>query len=162
MEEWADIPDFPGYIVSSHGRFMNDLYKRELKLSQNQYGDLSVGLSLNRQQHRLMAKRIVASVFVEGWSERDSTPMLLDGDAYNLDATNIVWRPRWFATTYIRQIRNPKPWYNSGPIIDRFGNEYRTCLEAAKVLGALPRDVVMSALNGTRVPPGGEVFVYIK
>lgn len=162
-EIWVEIPGFPGYLVSNHGRFWSSRRDRELKLHTNQYGDLSVALQRDGKQNRMMAKRIVAAVFVEGWDEDNGndTPMLLDGNSTNLHYANIVWRPRWLAATYARQIHRPRPWYNAGPICDRFGNEYRTALEAAKALGALPSDVVMSAYNGTRVPPGGDVFKFI-
>ena len=162
MEEWAVIDRFPRYMVSNRGNFVNAETGRTMALSPNQFGDLTVGLMLDGRQYRRSAKVLVARAFVLGEDEVFNTPMLLDGDKTNIDADNIVWRPRWLAWEYSRQFHDQPIWYQHGPIVDRAGNTYKTIIECALINGELCRQIAQSIRDGTRVFPGGEVFAFVK
>src|SRR6476620_5649106 len=98
------VEGFEDYRVSNYGRVFNDYSGREMVLSPTMYGDLSVGMYRHGQQFRRSVKGLVARAFVPGEDDVFDTPILLDGDRHNLKSTNILWRPRWFALKYIRQI----------------------------------------------------------
>jgi NUMOD4 motif len=162
MEEWIEIWNFPGYSVSSHGRFRNDRFGRIMTLSPNQSGIMTVGMMRDGVQCRRSAKRIAAFAFCEQMGEDADVPVLLDGDENNLRADNIVWRPKWFASTYAWQWRMPRPWFKVGPIGDRQGNEWGSVEECARSIGALCIHILLSAHNGSWVYPSGEVMHFVR
>lgn len=157
------IPDFPNYDVTSDGKVFNRLTGREMTLSPTIQGELTVGLVRDGKQYRRSVKVLVAQSFVEGETSIMNTPILLDLDKHNLNASNIRWRPRWFAWKYVRQFVESYPgWFFNGPILD-VNNEiqYQSILDAAVVNGLLCNDIHMSLLNGSAVFPTGERYVYI-
>lgn len=158
---FVPIEDFPGYAVNPEGVVINFETEREMVLSPTENGDLTVGLMRDGVQHRRSVKGIVARTFVEGQTQRFDTPILLDGDKHNLNADNIVWRPRWFAWKYANQFSEPYPdWYYRGPIMS--GNmRYHAILEAAMIHGLLCNDIRMSIHNESPVFPTRQVFYSI-
>src|SRR5437868_6449510 len=102
MEEvWEVIPEFPNYAVSSSGRIHNLERDRPVALSVTRQGGVKVGLSDGIKQRTRSVKILVADAFVLRPREIEyDTAMLLDGNQLNLYASNIVWRPRWFALKY--------------------------------------------------------------
>lgn len=159
--EFVPIEHFPEYCVSQEGIVINSSTGREMIYTPNQNGDLTVGLVKDGFQFRRSVKGIVARAFVEGKTEIFDTPILLDGDKYNLNANNIVWRPRWFAWKYSHQFLEPYPdWYYDGPI--RSGDMlYHTIFEAAMIHGLLCRDIYESIHRRDLVFPTGQVFYKI-
>lgn len=160
------IPDFPNYSITSEGEVINNHTGRVMILTPTLHGDLTVGLMRDRKQHRRSVKVLVAETFVprpDHDEELFDTPVLLDGNRENLKASNLVWRPRWFAVRYIRQFTEPIPsWYYLGPIYDTVnGMQYRHILEAAMTNGNLCADIHNSVLHGRWVFPGGEKYEYM-
>ena len=158
MEEFRDIEGFPGYAVSNFGRVINTRWNREMTHSLTQHGEHTVGLTQFNQQHRRSIKVLVAKAFVEGETDIFDTPMLLDGDRSNLDANNIVWRPRWFALMYAKQFEHEQSWWYAGPVIDSHGTVYLSLVDAAMQTGTLLRDIRDSLMNDTKVFPQGYTF----
>ena len=158
------IEDFPGYEISNHGRVYNLHRSKEMVLSPTMNGDLTVGLTRGGRQYRFSVKGLVARAFVEGESDEFNTPVLLDGDKYNLYYENIVWRPRWFAWKYARQFSHPEAWYRQGPIYEvTDGVLYATFMEAAVLNGILCSDIRRSIYHGElQVFPTGQMFMYPK
>ena len=132
-------------------------------LSPTIQGELTVGLMREGTQYRRSVKVLVATAFVDGYSDIFNTPIQLDGNKSNLNDWNIRWRPRWFAWKYAHQFSEMYPsWYYRGPIFDTTYNiQYVTILEAALTNGTLCEDIRDSILNDTIVFPTGEKFVYI-
>ncbi|MET0785776.1 MAG: NUMOD4 domain-containing protein [Paenisporosarcina sp.] len=164
MEITKPIEGFPNYVVSNYGRVFNIATDRELTLSHTTKdgGDLSVGMFRDNRQHRYSVKCLVARAFVEGETELFNTPVLLDGDRFNLRADNIVWRPRWFACTYVRQFSRLSTWINFGPIVDvTTGTKYDTIYDAATTNGLLLVDVMDSVFNEKIVFPTRQRFIYL-
>ncbi len=161
-ENWEIVPNFPQYEVSDRARFRNRETGRIMILTPNQFGDLTVGFTLEGKQYRRSAKVVVARAFCLGEDEKFNTAMLLDGDKNNILPYNIVWRPRWLAWEYHRQFTNQPIWYFHGPIVDRAGNEYGSIFEAAIMIGSLCSHIRQSIHNGTKVFPGGEIFRFKK
>lgn len=162
METFRVISDFPMYAVSNHGRIMNVHRNTEMVLSHNAYGEVTVGLWRDGKQHRRAVKGIVARTFVEGETEEFNTPMFLDNDRDNLNADNIVWRPRWFALMYMRQFQQDESWWYVGPVgIVESPTSYENIIEAAIGTGSLAIDIRGSLMDHIRVFPGGQRFVFV-
>lgn len=155
------VPGFPGYSVSKFGRFFNDETAHEMTLSGNQKGELTVGLMREGVQVRRSAKLLVAKAWVRGESEIHNTPMLLDGNHQNLNAENIVWRPRWFAWKYSRQWDSPRDFFGQGPVLEMTTNaRYHNVAHAALENGELCVDIIMSILNELYVFPHNHKYAW--
>lgn len=158
-EQWKSIEAFPDYKVSDLGRVYSERLERILTQSPTLQGALTVGLFRDGHQHRRSVKRLVAEAFVEGGTVIFNTPIHLDANQENVEASNLVWRPRWFATSYSRQFKNIEDRYRMGPIINLDTNvEYYNIVEGARRLGLLFYDVWYSIHTGTRVFPHWERF----
>jgi hypothetical protein len=158
------IKDFPSYEITNHGNVFNMNTGRLMVLSPTMNGDLTVGLVRGGHQYRFSVKGLVARAFVEGESDEFNTPVLLDGDKYNLYYENIVWRPRWFAWKYARQFSHPQAWHHQGPIYEiTDGVLYDSFMEAAIRNGILCEDIRTSIYHGElQVFPTGQMFMYPK
>lgn len=161
-EEFKIIDSFPDYEITSWGNVFNVKTGREMTLSPTLQGDLTVGMVKGGHQYRRSVKVLVAKAFVEGEDGIFNTPIQLDGDKRNLHASNIQWRPRWFAWEYGRQFANTPDYAYNGPIADVTNEiEYFTIWEAAVYNGILCKDILDSLNNGVRVFPRGERYIYI-
>lgn len=168
FEERKVIPEFPRYEVSNLGKVYNIRTGREMHLSPTDEGILTVGMMEENSrgepnhQRRRSVKRLVAEAFVPGETKTFNTPILLDGDNYNLRADNIAWRPRWFAWKYAHQFYFPPGWFYSGPVHDVVnGIEYDSFIEAAIATGSLVKDIRHSVFGEVvSVFPGGERYIY--
>ena len=157
------LSEFPNYEITNYGRVFNRSNGREMTQSRNQIGILSVGLVKDGKQYRRSVRTLVARTFVPGESERDDTPIQLNGLQDDLRASNILWRPRWFAWQYIHQFQDPPPYVNKGPLLDVTNVvEYDTVYDACIANGYLFRHFYIATLNGGRVYPTGNEFIFIK
>jgi hypothetical protein len=157
------IEEFPTYEITNYGRVINTYSGREMSLSPTLYGDLTVGMMKDRVQHRRSVKVLVARAFVEGETDAFNTPILLDGDRENLQASNIVWRPRWFAWEYTRQFHFTHDWFFDQPVIDITTNTvYESIFVAATTHGNLCKEIRMSTLDERRVFPTRQIYNYIQ
>lgn len=162
-EKQEYIEGFPTYMVSNYGVVTNLRTGREMVLSPTMNGDLTVGLTRGGHQYRFSVKGLVARTFVPGETDIFNTPVLLDGDKYNLHVDNIVWRPRWFAWKYSRQFSHPESWYFQGPIYETTEKVfYDSFMDAAVRNGILCSDIRLSIYNEKPVFPTGQMFAYPK
>jgi hypothetical protein len=166
MEERSvTIPEFPDYDITDWGRVFNNRTGREMVLSPNQLGELTVGLVSHKKQYRRSVKLLVASAFVPGETLIFDTPILLDNNRENLHYLNIEWRPRWFAWRYCRQFSEVYDWYYVGPIREITENRlYPNIIEAAIENGLLAADIkrmIYHQSNRTSLFPTGQIFEYI-
>jgi hypothetical protein len=171
---------FPTYEITNYGRVINLRTKRAMVLSPTMNGDLTVGLTKDGHQYRYSVKGLVARTYVskeffsamgveskalvQDESVSFNTPILLDGNKYNLYFENIVWRPRWFAWRYSNQFTEPKPWYAFGPIQDVDADiVYESYLAAAIENGLLCADIRRSIYEPSRrmVYPTYQRFSYV-
>lgn len=155
------IDEFPNYEVTNYGRVFNRSTGREMALSRNQIGMLSVGLVKDGRQYRRAVRLLVARTFVPGESERNDTPIQLNGLQDDLRASNMMWRPRWFAWEYQHQFQDPPPYVNTGPVLDITNAvEYETTYDACVANGYLFKQFYISTLNGGHVIPTGDRFMF--
>jgi len=163
LEEWMPIPEFPGYFVSNYGTVIKEGINRPLSQSQVTGGAVRVCIQFDKKQHSKSVKCLVAEAFVPGKTDIFDTPVLLDGFPQNLESTNIVWRPRWFAWQYMRQLKRKSIHHNRGPIVDvKTGVVYDTMFEAAKIHGILVADIWRSIQTGKGTFPTKQKFKFVR
>lgn len=159
MEKWKEIPYFPKYSISDHGRVRYNRTGRILAQSENQYGVVCIGLMRDGRQHHRSVSKLVASAFIPNHLEVFDTAINLDGDRRNNHKDNLVWRPRWFAVKYNRQFRIPSNLTINDPIQDIETEEvWDNSFECAKANGLLEKDLVLSIFNNTVVWPTHQRF----
>lgn len=156
------IKEFPEYEINSLGDIYSRITGRRMTYTPNQHGELTVGLTKDGVQYRRSVKLLVAKYFVKGRTDIFDTPILLDGDRYNLHHENIAWRPRWFAWKYTRQFNQPQPYWDFGPIVEiRHKVLYENVYTAGVTTGSLFAEVFSTIDSGyLRVFPGGEAYAW--
>lgn len=159
LADWRPIQSFSTYSVSSTGRVRNDETGRHMVLSVNQRGIVNVGLMRNNHQYKRSVGLLVADAFVkDGRTPAFNTPMHLDGDKLNNNATNLMWRPLWFARKYAEQLEEAhfEDYY---PIVEvNTGEKFENPWDAARKFGLLQADIILSVCNSQRVWPTGQQF----
>jgi hypothetical protein len=166
MEEWASLESmgFPGYELSNMGEVRNSQSLRVLKMSPNQEGIVRVGL-MRREEGRqvtVSVVRLVARMFVSGRSATFDTPIQLNGDRTDLRASNIMWRPRWFAIRYFQQFEESDVPFYGGKIFDLETNDvYDNSRDASTKNGLLERVVLESVFNGSPCFPTWQIFAQV-
>lgn len=147
IERWEQIKEFPLYEVSSFGDIRNSLSGRILKAQQNQGGNQIVGLRHLGSTATRSVARIVAIAF-HGEPEGDSdtwpqnTPMHLDHDRSNCRASNLIWRPRWYAIQYMQEWERGPSEDPTWQVIDlRTSQVYPNAFEAGHTLGVLEKSI---------------------
>lgn len=162
-EEWVLIREFPNYVVSNQGRVMNEATRRVLRDSVTEHGVVKVGLVRGGRQYTRSVKLLVAEAFVEGETDHFDTPIHLDNDQSNNRATNLVWRPRWFAWKYARQFEDCGDYQLGGLYLcTQTGEHYETIYEIGTKYGLLFNDVLHHIWFGKFLFPSGLEFVVAK
>lgn len=159
-EEWASVGDFPNYVVSSHGRVMNETTRKFIEPSRTTQGAMKVGLFSGNTKYTRSLKVLVATAFVDGMSEEFNTPIQLDGNPDNVRADNLVWRPRWFAWKYTRQFVNCDEYHDDKLYLHlRSGVFYTSIYDVGVTYGVLFRDVKRHIWDGVPLFPDWEEFI---
>lgn len=163
MEHWKTIREFPTYSVSNHGRVRRNASDRILKLSENQYGVVFVGMVKEKKQYHRSVALLVAREFLPQESGIFDTPINLDGDRWNNRLGNLMWRPRWFAVAYNKQFKYR--WHS--PILRpiqcvKTKDISADSFECFQRYGLLEKDLVLSISNRTYVWPTYQTFVVLE
>lgn len=66
-ESWAEVDDFPDYIVSTQGRVVNRHTNKELRPRVNSYGYSRVALRRDGKTHEVYIHHIVTRAFFTGY-----------------------------------------------------------------------------------------------
>lgn len=159
-DEWAAIEGFPSYGVNRLGQVCNFSTGRILRLQQNQYGVVFVGmLDADGWQKQRSVVRMVAHAFLPQDLEAFDTPIQIDGDRWNCEVGNLAWRPRWFAIRYHQQFKRRYPFSIQAPIRDiGSGDIYRDSWVVVRTFGLLEEDLVVSIELRTYVWPTYQIF----
>lgn len=163
MEEWESLETagFPGYKLSSEGEVRRERTDKVLKLSSNQTGIVRVGLmkSDESRQVTLSLTRLVAIMFVQGKSATFNTPINKNGDRQDNRASNLAWRPRWFAVKFFHQFESEQePLFRTKIQDVETSKEYANSREAATDSGLLEEDIMKSVINGHPCFPTWQIF----
>lgn len=165
QENWKRIPGFEGYSISDQGRVRNDDVGRYMTIMRNQSGTCYVGLTKGLRQNRRSLPLLVGTAFLPAVKERDDFESLihLDGDQANNRASNLMWRPHWFAIKYLLQFKTGPLGKLDTPVVDLGTKEvYQNTWETAITLGLLEKDLILSILNRTFVWPTFKEFRFIE
>lgn len=158
-EIWKQIGDFPRYEVSNSGEIANIFTGKTLKNRTNEAGVLMIDLTKDDGQYTRSVKSLVAKAFVDGRNDIFNTAIQKDGNRSNCDASNLVWRPRWFAIEYALQFRTmPQKVREYGPIMDEQGAKYQTVMDVVIVHGVLPMDVYKGLFTHASIFPDWHTF----
>jgi len=167
-EEWRVLDEFPKYEISNLGRIARSRDDLIVTPSKTQHGDLKVRLYISLEETRTrLLKVLVAETFVPKLDDIFDTPILIDGNPENVMATNIAWRPRWYAWKYTRQFAEPQPEeYKRGPVVelDEDGqtiiNIYDDIIEVGITHGLLFERIWKSIHQQEQVFPTGQQFAW--
>lgn len=160
MEDWRDIPEFPGYSVSTLGRVRNNTSRKLMTKLKNQRGCVYVSLMDGNIQRKRGLSLLVANAFIiEYRTDAFDTVINLNGDRSDNRLNNLVWRPRWFAMKYFDQFNREIHTGYQGPVVDDVtGEYYESTWEAATSCGLLNLDVIRSVIQSTDVWPTQQHF----
>jgi NUMOD4 motif. len=159
MQEWREIVGFSGYSVSDEGKVLNDRTGRIMRTSMNTHGIEIVGLMQLGIQRKRSVAVLVGNAFIRtARSLQFDTPINLDGDRTNNRATNLAWRPLWFARKYHQQFLVGPQGFGRPVQNIQTGEIFETSWDAAILKGLLERELVMAILNRTYVFPLYQTF----
>lgn len=159
-EDWVLLGEFPTYIISTHGRVMNESTRRIIEPSYTSQGALKVTLTKGGQKYTRSLKVLVATAFVDGESEKFDTPIQLDGNQDNVRADNLMWRPRWFAWKYTRQFTDCDKYRDDNLYLHlRSGVFYKSMYEVGVTYGVLFKDVQRHIWYNVPLFPNWEEFI---
>lgn len=164
-EEWRVIPEFPNYKISSFGRVYSISRDHIMSVSTTNHGHSKITLANeNGERCTRSVTLLVAEAFVPGRDVMSDQVVVLDGDHNNACVSNLVWRPRWFAWQYARQLRVEQPLhYRNLPVIDiTTDQEYDSIVQAGVTEGLLFSSIWRSTYTGYTVYPNDSVFEILK
>lgn len=159
MENWQEILDFDHYSVSNRGRVRNDKTQRIMRQVVNQRGFVYVGMMKRGRQHKASVPVLVARAFLPPHpNETFTSPIHLDGDRFNNDVDNLMWRPVGFAIEYYRQFAYPK-YGITVPLEEvKTGEIFPDSRAVAQTFGLLEKEIVLAVTNRTYVWPTYQMF----
>ena len=159
QEEWRDIPDYNGYIVSNLGRVMSlknrtGITRRILQSFKNHKGYCKVELWKNGKGERRMVHRLVASAFIPN---PDNKPQIdhIDGNKENNCVNNLRW------ATSKENINNPNTQKGKPIICVETGIIYQSARDAWRYTGISYRHI-SDVLCGRRKKTGGFHWSFVK
>lgn len=89
-EQWAELEEWPGYLVSNTGLIYSKRRDRLLKASINSKGYFQVGLTNSDGWKSRQIHRLVAIAFVPGQFD-GAVVNHIDGNKQNNHASNLEW-----------------------------------------------------------------------
>ena len=151
---WSEIPEFPDYEVNEEGVVYNLYRGQPIKQQLNKSGVAYVCLYRDRVLNTRAIAPIVASLFLEPpISKRFNTPIHLNGDRTDNRASNLMWRPRWFAVKYHQQFTRPHSPYRMIIHLSETGETFNHPMEAVVKYGLLERSIIVDVVNQDGVFP---------
>jgi hypothetical protein len=154
MERWVPLLGYPGYSASSSGRIRNDRRDHVLAVVRMNTSYTYVGLVKDGVQVKRSVSKLIADTFLpKPKSPTFTTPIHFAGDLSNCKASNLDWRPRWFAIKHTMQFRRELPDYPDPVREIKSGEVFDNCWNAVFRYGLLYMDLVVSIANKTYVFP---------
>jgi len=167
-EEWRVIMDYPNYEVSNTGFVRRVGTNRRLSPKKAQGGAWFVKLSIDGEHVSKTLKTLVAEAFVpvpkHYQGEAFDTPIQCVLNTDEVRADKIMWRPRWFAIKFRRDLKpSVHPNYWDIPVRNiNTGNEHASILTASLHDGVIMEHVYRSCLEGSRVFPEWHRYEFIQ
>ena len=154
MEVWKVLEKYDHYSISNEGRVRSDLTNAVLAVATTPGGNAFVRMRQDGRQVARGLALLVAESFVPlpKLPIETPTPIHLDNDLMNCRASNLVWRPRWFALKYTSQFHEDLG--EAGPLRDiKTRTVYQSVWDVVHEHGVLFTDVVKATTNKTYVSP---------
>lgn len=147
MDIWQLCESYPKYLVSPEGLVKNRERDTLVRARQNRQGVVMVSLMGDDTRHTRSVALIVAQAYLAPpRSEAYNSVIHLDGDRSNCHASNLAWRPRWYAIRYHQQFsRKPK---DISVMIEDTGEVFGTLRDACVKYGLDERYTYMDLING--------------
>lgn len=173
-ERWTQIPDFPIYSVSNLGRIRNDTTGRMMSPTPSTpAGHLKISLlttgivdgELVEVRRTVSVALLVAAAYVRVPDVLSNAVVILNGDLSDVAAKNLVWRPRWYAWKYRRQLlcQQPLHFHNLRVRNISTGQQYLSIVRAGMTEGILFDDIWRSCCtpppNRPRIYPFGHMYM---
>lgn len=160
-EKWEQIIQFPSYSISNRGRIYNHRLERVMRTSHNNHGYMKIKMTDDRgRPFTRSVAQLVAEAFVEPPSPLCDTVVVLDGVLHHVDASNLCWRPRWFAWKYTHQLKETQPghYYNLSVFNMETGEHFDSIIDAGMKDGLLFDDIWRSTYSGAEIFPFDYTF----
>ena len=156
QELWTPVRGFEWYEVSREGLIRNFSTQKLLKPYPLPDGSMGVKLQIGGKQSQQLVRRIVADAYCPKPTENSDSVIQKDYVKSNCAASNLAWRPRWFAWRYYRQSQEPiKQDWQIRPIRNRITNVlHANVVDAGLYDGTLWFDIYRSAQQRTWAFPG--------
>jgi len=90
METFIKIQDYENYSISDKGNVMNNKTKKILKNHITHYGDVRVGLSINKKTKQFMIHRLMALCLIPNPKNKKYVKHI-DGNKLNNSIENLKW-----------------------------------------------------------------------
>jgi len=164
-EEWRIVREFPNYQISNKGRVFNSKRNQHMRTSVTPFGHVKITLTdYDGSRHTRSVAQLVADMFVPHPNYMCDHLMVLDGDLLHVEASNLAWRPRWFAWKYTRQLKVPQPrqYHNLAVRNVTTGDEYESIIHAGMTEGLLFENIWRSTYTRQETYPHGSVFEIIE
>ena len=159
MEEWAAVPDFPGYLVSSFGYVRRENSRQDLTVHINNTGTAYVSLWKRGKGHTRSLALLVANAFLDpDPNELFDTPINLNGDRLDNRVENLMWRPNWFARKYSSQFSIPWKVFNRPILLLDTAEVFPNSWTAAMTYGLINVEIVMALVNADQVWPTRQIY----
>lgn len=157
-EEWAEVRNFPNYIVSNYGRVVSTRLDEELTLAVRGWGYYDVQLFVDGNKRSKLVHRLVAEHFVPGWDHGLVVDHLNGDKVFNVE-TNLEW---------VTVAENNRRAYLTGlnrgrgrPVrIVEIDQEFESLKTCAEFLG-VTKASIFDAVSGRRPRCKGFTFTYI-
>lgn len=138
-EKYEYIEDYPNYMVSDRGRVLNIKTGRVMAMFRNtSNGWYFVTLSRKGKQSTIPVHRLVAEAFMEIPEDPNTSILHRDGDRSHNHISNLVWKPRWFVVTYMKEMQYEHYFQPEEIWSDRYGPTFESVAHAAHELLMLP------------------------
>jgi hypothetical protein len=146
MSDWEELHDFQDYEINDQGQIRNKKTGKILSASSNGKGVLKVVLTQNGRIYTRSVARLVARQFI-GEPEEGFTVVHKDEDYSNLAASNLEWKPRWFAQKRAMQSKRNIPLRRGRILRESTGKIYENSLECAKDIDGIEDYIIICAAD---------------
>lgn len=162
MERWLPLLGHSSYEISNLGEVRNVNTDRLVTAVQTSGGRYSVKLYRDGVSVRRGLSKLVGDTFLPPPKNPSfNTVIHFDGDLSNCKASNLDWRPRWFAIKHAMQFKAERNGYGA-PLKDiSSGEVFDSAWAAVLKYGLLHIDLVQSIENKTYVFPTMQTFEWM-
>jgi hypothetical protein len=155
------IEDFPDYEVSNFGGVIYNIHtKHPVSPSKTPTGAWKINLMNDHVVYTRSVAKIVCLTF-HGVPEKGMVVIHKDENYDNLDADNLMWRPRWYAQERAIQRARVYPLRDIPIRVNATGEVYPNSRACADALYAIERYIVLAAGQGENGYYMGSTYTYI-